>query len=79
MKGQEECKEEEYWKAREHGGTGTGRGEKIVIDVEETRPGYVANTLKAADQMTGQSFNDVGRIDDKATIKLDRDDRHGKM
>ena len=55
--------------------------EGVVIAVEDTRPGYVAGTIKAADQMTGQTFNDVGRIDEEGIIKLDRTDkdRHGKM
>lgn len=78
-----QTKDEEYRKAHQHGGsgtgTGTGRQEKIVIDVEETIPGYVATTLKAADQMSGQTFNDVGQIDREGHVRLDRDDRHGKM
>lgn len=56
-------------------------GEGVVIAVEDSCPGYVAATIKASDQMTGQTFNDVGRIDEEGLIKLDRTDkdRHGKM
>jgi hypothetical protein len=43
-----------------------------VVDVEETRPGYIAAKLKEADQMSGQTFNDPGRMDDRL-------DRQGKM
>lgn len=60
---------EESRATREQGGTGR-RGEQVVIEVEESRPGAVADTLKAADQMTGQTFNDVGRIDDEGTIRV---------
>ncbi|XP_054804399.1 embryonic protein DC-8-like [Prosopis cineraria] len=55
--------------ARERGGTGR-RGEEVLIEVEETRPGAVADTLKAADQMTDQTFNDVGRVGDEGTIRV---------
>lgn len=37
----------------------------VTIDVEDTRPGQVATKLKAADQMTGQTFNDVGEMDEE--------------
>lgn len=48
------------------------------MDVEETRPGYIAAKLKEADQMSGQTFNDPGRMDDddEGVIRLDR---QGKM
>ena len=37
----------------------------VTVDVvEDTRPGQVATNLKAADQMTGQTFNDVGEMDE---------------
>ncbi|KAK4272794.1 hypothetical protein QN277_021300 [Acacia crassicarpa] len=63
---------EETRAARERGGAGRrwGRGEEVLIEVEESRPGAVADTLKAADQMTGQTFNDVGRMGDEGTIRL---------
>lgn len=48
--------------AREYGGTRRGtEGEKVVV-VDETPVGATAHTLKAADQMTGQTFNDVGKL-----------------
>ena len=38
----------------------------VTVDVvEDTRPGQVATKLKAADQMTGQTFNDVGEMDEE--------------
>lgn len=43
---------------------GTGKT-TVTIDVEDTRPGQVATKLKAADQMTGQTFNDVGEMDEE--------------
>ena len=46
------------------------------MDVEETRPGYIAAKLKEADQVSGQTFNDPGRLDDEGVIRLDR---QGKM
>ncbi|KAK7345447.1 hypothetical protein VNO77_16051 [Canavalia gladiata] len=47
-------------------------GDKVVLRVEESRPGAVAETLKATDQMTGQTFNDVGRMDDEGVINVER-------
>lgn len=38
----------------------------VTIDVKDTRPGHVATSLKASDQMTGQAFNDVGEMDKDA-------------
>ncbi|KAJ0089010.1 hypothetical protein Patl1_32309 [Pistacia atlantica] len=72
---------EETRAAREHGSTGrTVPVERVEINIEETRPGAIAETLKTADQMTGQTFNDVGRIDDEGTIRIERkEDRYGKM
>ncbi|XP_039174169.1 late embryogenesis abundant protein ECP63 [Eucalyptus grandis] len=66
-------------------GEGEGRdrdqraeAEKVVeVYVEDTPPGAIASTLKAADQMSGQTFNDVGRIDDEGVVRIT--DRHGKM
>ncbi|TXG58381.1 hypothetical protein EZV62_016210 [Acer yangbiense] len=55
--------------------------EKVEINIEETRPGAVASTMKASDQMSGQTFNDVGvgRIaEEGGTIRLDRTNRQGK-
>ncbi|KAK7277464.1 hypothetical protein RJT34_22477 [Clitoria ternatea] len=40
-------------------------GRKVELKVEESRPGAAAETLKAADQIAGQAFNDVGRMDDE--------------
>lgn len=54
-------------------------GEVLVVALEETRPGYVAAVLKEADQEAGQTFNDVGRIDDEGVIRIERKDRQGKM
>lgn len=54
-----------------HGGA-ERPGEKVMINVEETRPGGVAEMLKASDQMTGQTFNDVGRLRDEGTIRVER-------
>lgn len=51
---------EETRAAREHGGTGRT---VVEVNVEGTRPGKVTTSLKASDQMTGQTFNDVGRMD----------------
>lgn len=48
--------------------------DKVEIKLEETRPGAVAETLKAADQMTGQAFNDVGRMDDEGVVRLEHPD-----
>ena len=50
--------------------------EKIEVNIEKARPGAVAATLKAADKMAGQTFNDVGPLDDEGVIRLDR---HRKM
>ncbi|KAF3441749.1 hypothetical protein FNV43_RR15664 [Rhamnella rubrinervis] len=94
LQGKEYNKDDEtYCKAyyEQQGGTARGGGEKEnLVNLEETRPGYVASTLKAADQMAGQTFNDVGRIDDECTfvieggegaivIERERKNRHGKM
>ena len=60
---------EETRAARERGGTGR-RGEEVLVEVEESRPGVVADTLKKADQMSGQTFNDVGRVEEEGTIRV---------
>lgn len=74
---------EETREAREEGVTGRREvpedAEKVEIKVEETRPGAVASTLKAADQMTAQTFNDVGRMDDEGFIHPEGKGRPGKM
>ena len=46
----------------------------MVVGMEETRPGALASTLKQADDMAGQTFNDVGRMDEDRSK-----DRQGKM
>jgi hypothetical protein len=57
-------------------GHGGREVEKIEVNIEETRPGAVAATLKTADEMAGQTFNDVGFLDEEGVIRLDR---HRKM
>ncbi|TKY53028.1 Embryonic protein DC-8 [Spatholobus suberectus] len=49
-----------------------GRGDKVVFKVEESRSGAMAETLKAADQIAGQTFNDVGRLDEEGVVSVDR-------
>lgn len=39
---------------------------------EETTPGAVASALEASDQMTGQTFIDVGRLEDEGVVRVDR-------
>ncbi|CAJ2672604.1 unnamed protein product [Trifolium pratense] len=46
------------------------RGNEGVIRTEDTRTGTVAGRLKAADQMTGQTFNDVGPLDDEGVTRV---------
>lgn len=46
------------------------------VVVEETTVARTAATLKAADQVTGQTFNDVGPLGEEGTGRVDR---HGKM
>jgi hypothetical protein len=46
------------------------RGNEGVIRTEDTRTGKVAERLKAADQMTGQTFNDVGPLDDEGVTRV---------
>lgn len=48
-------------------------GEKVTVRVEESRPGVVADALKAADQTVG----DMGRVDEEGTIHVER--RREKM
>lgn len=50
----------------------------MVVDMEETRPGALASTLKVADDMAGQTFNDVGRMDGEEGAVRSKD-RQGKM
>lgn len=52
---------------------GRGVSERVVVKVEDTRPGAFASTLKASDQMSGQTFNDVGRVNDEGVY--DRSDK----
>lgn len=61
---------EEMHEACEHSGSGRKKVE-IEVDVEETQPRYLAAKLKEADQISGQTFNDVGRINDEGTIRLE--------
>lgn len=59
--------------------TTSGGGSKIVVDVDDTRAGKTATTLKLADQMTGQTFNDVGRMDVEGKIvEVEAKDSTGK-
>lgn len=51
----------------------------VEVDVEETRPGYVASKLKEADQISGQTFNDVGHLDDEGKVRIEVVDRQVKM
>lgn len=49
--------------------------EREEVDVAETRPGEVAGKLYSSDQMHGQNFNDVGRVDGgKARVEVHIDD-----
>ena len=60
-------------KVEDECGVGKGRrGGKTVVNVEEPRPGGVAATVKASDQMSGQTFNDVGRLGDEGNIYVER-------
>lgn len=74
-------KGEEPRAARKHGSTGrTVPAGTVENDIEETHPGAIAETLKAADQITGQTFNDIGRIDEEGAIRIERkEDGYGKM
>ncbi|KAJ9163905.1 hypothetical protein P3X46_023527 [Hevea brasiliensis] len=60
----------------EHGGTGRRDADKlqeeVVLLLEETPTEAVAATQIAVDQMTSQTFNDVGRPDDEGYIRLKR-------
>lgn len=46
------------------GDEGSGKT-TVTVDVKDTRPGHVATSLKTSDQMTGQTFNDVGGMDEE--------------
>ena len=68
------------------GGDGTrlGLDEKgtpvaVRVDVETTTAGSTASRLREADQIAGQTFNDVGPLDDEGTTARIRVDRPGKM
>lgn len=41
--------------------------EELTVRVEETKPGYMAYTAIAADQMSGKTYSDVGRLDEDDT------------
>lgn len=47
----------------------------VLINVRETPTGYVATALKAADQMTAQTFNDVGPLDEEEIARLDHQEK----
>ncbi|CAN1860374.1 Late embryogenesis abundant protein ECP63 [Linum perenne] len=66
---------EETKAAREHGGTGRrSGGDQSEMPLEKTRPGAVAATIKAADQMSGQTFNDVGRMGDEGVVHVEKEE-----
>lgn len=67
---------EETKAARERGVTGRkclnkDTEKEMVIPLEENATGAVASILKASDQMSGQTFNDVGRMDDEGVIRVE--------
>lgn len=46
--------------------SGEPRGlRRVVVDMEETPAGKTAATLKVSDQMSGQTFNDVGPLNEE--------------
>lgn len=47
----------------------------VLINVRETPTGYVATALKAADQMTAQTFNDVGPLDEEEIARVDHQEK----
>lgn len=51
----------------------------VLVDVETTPAGATASRLKEADQISGQTFNDVGPLDDEETKARVWVDRPGKM
>ncbi|KAL3646847.1 hypothetical protein CASFOL_009391 [Castilleja foliolosa] len=71
-----------------YGGTGEAKaghrlavdeeGVPVVVKMEGTTAGAVAAALKEADQMTGQTFNDVGLMGDDGVTRV-KEDRTGKM
>jgi len=59
----------------ERGGRGRGRGrEKVVVKVDESRPGVVADGLRAA---AGVDKADTGYLEEEGTIHVER--RREKM
>ncbi|KAI6698016.1 hypothetical protein NL676_018135 [Syzygium grande] len=53
--------------------------EKVVeVYIAHTPPGAIASTLKAADQISGQTFNVVGCIDNEGVVRVTTD-HPGKM
>lgn len=57
---------------------GTPVVKRVEVNVEETVGGATAARLKQADQLTGQTFNDVGDTRDEGVTRV-RLDRPGKM
>lgn len=51
----------------------------VRVDVETTTAGATASRLKEADQLSGQTFNDVGKFEDEQGTTRVRVDRPGKM
>ena len=45
-----------------------GSGQVVLINMRETPTGYVATTLKDSDQVSTQTFNDVGPMDEADAI-----------
>ena len=76
----EDYKDEAGWKGYEAGLNdddlnregSEGVSETIVIELEDIPPAAIAATLKASDQMSGQTFNDVGPIDEEDIVCVDR-------
>ncbi|XP_048127566.1 late embryogenesis abundant protein ECP63 isoform X3 [Rhodamnia argentea] len=65
-------------KERDQGARAGVEAKVAEVYDEDTRPGAIATTLKAADDMSGQTFNDVGRINEEGVGRIVKD-RHGKM
>lgn len=60
------------WVLKLHRDRGRSGGEAMVVDVKETRPSAVAATLKKSDQLAGQTFNDVGPLNEEETVRVER-------
>lgn len=61
---------------KDYRGAGKG-GEKLVIEMEESRPGVIAEAVRAVDQVKNQTFNDAGRFDEEGVIRVEK--RREKM